>query len=65
VISVNECDPLRDEGINFYRMLLRAGVAAQGRTVLGTTHGIEVMPIACPDITDARASDIVAFLRSL
>ncbi|NDF30778.1 MAG: esterase, partial [Acidimicrobiia bacterium] len=26
VISVNECDPLRDEGINFYRLLLRAGV---------------------------------------
>ena len=24
MISVNECDPLRDEGINFYRMLLRA-----------------------------------------
>jgi len=25
VISVNECDPLRDEGIEFYRLLLRAG----------------------------------------
>ena len=22
MISVNECDPLRDEGINFYRLLL-------------------------------------------
>ena len=22
VISVNECDPLRDEGIEFYRLLL-------------------------------------------
>jgi acetyl esterase/lipase len=28
IISVNECDPLRDEGINFYR-LLRAGVRAR------------------------------------
>ena len=27
VINVNECDPLRDEGINFYRLLLSAGVA--------------------------------------
>ena len=27
VISVNECDPLRDEGINFYRLLLKNGVA--------------------------------------
>ena len=25
VISVNECDPLRDEGIAFYRTLLRSG----------------------------------------
>lgn len=65
VISVNECDPLRDEGINFYRLLLRAGVAARGRTVLGTTHGIEIMPIACPDVTEAAANDIVAFVRSL
>ena len=64
VISVNECDPLRDEGINFYRLLLRAGVAARGRTMLGTTHGIEVMPITCPDVTEAAAHDIVAFLKS-
>lgn len=63
VISVNECDPLRDEGINFYRLLLRAGVAARARTVLGTTHGIEVMPIACPDITKAAIADLVTFAR--
>ncbi len=65
VISVNECDPLRDEGINFFRLLLHAGVAARGRTMLGTTHGIEIMPIACPDVTEAAASDIVAFLTTL
>lgn len=63
VISVNECDPLRDEGINFYRLLLRAGVPARARTVLGTTHGIELMPIACPDITHAALTDLVAFAR--
>jgi acetyl esterase/lipase len=62
VISVNECDPLRDEGINFYRLLLRAGVSARARTVLGTTHGIEVMPIACPDITAAAITDLVDFV---
>jgi acetyl esterase/lipase len=28
VISVNECDPLRDEGIGFYRLLLESGVSA-------------------------------------
>jgi len=37
VISVNECDPLRDEGINFYRLLLRAGVGARCIQVMGTT----------------------------
>ncbi len=61
VISVNECDPLRDEGINFYRMLLRAGVPARAKTILGTTHGIELMPIACPEITEAAQIDLVAF----
>eukprot|EP00931_Biecheleriopsis_adriatica_P052173 TRINITY_DN30325_c0_g1_i1.p1 TRINITY_DN30325_c0_g1~~TRINITY_DN30325_c0_g1_i1.p1 ORF type:complete len:351 (+),score=54.03 TRINITY_DN30325_c0_g1_i1:153-1055(+) len=29
VISVNECDPLRDEGVNFYRRLVEAGVSAR------------------------------------
>jgi len=35
-ISVNECDPLRDEGVEFYRLLLRAGQSARCRTVMGT-----------------------------
>ena len=65
IVITAQFDPLRDEGINFYRLLLRAGVAARGRTMLGTTHGIEIMPIACPDVTEAAASDIVAFLMSL
>ncbi|MEY3617961.1 MAG: hypothetical protein RL726_659 [Actinomycetota bacterium] len=61
VISVNECDPLRDEGINYFRLLLRAGVPARAKTILGTTHGIELMPIACPEITEAAQVDLVAF----
>lgn len=64
VISVNECDPLRDEGIAFYRLLLSAGVAARGRTVLGTCHGIEVFPPACPEISHSTAADIAAFAMS-
>jgi acetyl esterase len=58
VISVNECDPLRDEGIAFYRMLLRAGVAARGRQVMGTIHGTEIFAITCPDISRDTAADI-------
>jgi acetyl esterase/lipase len=64
VISVNECDPLRDEGIAFYRLLLSAGVLARGRTVLGTSHGVEVFPPLCPEISHSAAADIAAFATS-
>ena len=65
VISVNECDPLRDEGINFYRLLLDSGVPARARESLGTCHGIEIMPVVCPDISHATAADIATFVSSL
>jgi acetyl esterase/lipase len=61
VISVNECDPLRDEGIEFYRLLLRAGVRARCRIAMGTIHGTEIFAIACPDISLAAAQDVAAF----
>jgi acetyl esterase/lipase len=64
VISVNECDPLRDEGIAFYRRLLEAGVSARGRVVLGTTHATELYPTLCPDLTFATANDLVDFAYS-
>jgi acetyl esterase/lipase len=63
VISVNECDPLRDEGIEFYRLLLRAGVPARCRQVMGTIHGTEVFAIACPDISRETAASIAQFCR--
>jgi len=58
VISVNECDPLRDEGLEFYRLLLRAGVPARARQVMGTIHGTEIFAICCPDISRDTASDL-------
>jgi len=61
VISVNECDPLRDEGINFYRLLIRNGVAAKCRQVMGTIHGTEIFPVCCPDISRDTARDLAAF----
>src|SRR5271170_2811265 len=63
VISVNECDPLRDEGIVFYRLLLASGVAARCRQVMGTVHGTEIFAICCPDISRDTASDIANFAR--
>lgn len=63
MISVNECDPLRDEGINFYRLLLKSGVRAFCRQVMGTTHGTEVFPLTAPDIARETAVSIAAFAR--
>ena len=64
VINVNECDPLRDEGINFYRLLLSAEVPARCRQMMGTMHGTEIFSIACPDITADTARDIAGFARN-
>ncbi|MAE93058.1 MAG: esterase [Deltaproteobacteria bacterium] len=61
VISVNECDPLRDEGIAFYRLLLRAGVPARCRQAMGTIHGTEIFPIACPEISRDAARNLADF----
>ena len=63
VISVNECDPLRDEGIEFYRLLLRAGVPARCRQVMGTIHGTEIFAAACPDVSRETAASIARFCR--
>jgi acetyl esterase len=65
VISVNECDPLRDEGIEFYRLLLRAGVAARCRQVMGTTHGGDLISIAIPDVSRETAASIAQFCRQV
>jgi len=64
MISVNECDPLRDEGINFFRLLLRAGVDARCRQVMGTIHGTEIFPMLCPDISRDTAASIADFART-
>lgn len=43
VISVNELDPFRDEGLGYYRKLARAGVNVTGRIVAGVCHAAEIM----------------------
>jgi acetyl esterase/lipase len=65
MISVNECDPLRDEGIEFYRLLVRAGVPARCRQVMGTIHGTEIFSISCPEISYDTAADIAHFCRTV
>ena len=61
VINVNEFDPLRDEGIEFYRLLIANDVPARCRLMMGTIHATEVFPVMCPDVTHDTARDIVAF----
>lgn len=65
MISVNECDPLRDEGVEFYRLLVRAGVNAQCRQVMGTIHGTEIFSLACPDISYETARSIAHFAKTI
>lgn len=62
-ITVNECDPLRDDGINFYRLLLSAGVNARCKQVMGTVHGTEIYILPCPDISRDAAREIAVFAR--
>jgi acetyl esterase/lipase len=64
VISVNECDPLLDEGIAFYRKLLAAGVPARCRQVMGTIHATEIFPASAPDISANTANDIAYLART-
>ncbi len=66
VISVNQLDPLRDEGLAFARKLLDAGVPVVSRTVNGTCHGGDmIFAAAMPDVYQATIRDISGFARSL
>ncbi len=66
VISVNELDPLRDEGLVYYRKLVGAGVSAVSRTVNGTCHAGDCLFVdAMPDVFAATIRDIKGFADSL
>jgi len=66
VISVNELDPLRDEGLKYYQKLLAAGVSGYSRTVTGTCHAGDVLfRKAIPDVYAATLRDIKGFADSL
>ncbi|MEQ8859087.1 MAG: alpha/beta hydrolase fold domain-containing protein [Pseudomonadales bacterium] len=66
VISVNELDPLRDEGLEYYRKLVRAGNSAVARTVHGTNHAGDLMlPDVTPDLYQETLRSLCGFARSL
>lgn len=63
VISVNECDPLRDEGVLLGRKMVDAGVDATTINVMGTCHGADT--ICRGPIMDTTIRNIAAFAKSL
>ena len=66
VISVNELDPMRDEGLRYYRMLMDSGVRGYSRTVNGTCHaGDMILRKAMPDVYAVTIRDIKGFADSL
>ena len=66
VISVNELDPLRDEGLAFFHKLLKAGVPAVGRTLNGTCHaGDCLLRGALPDVYLSTIRSIKTFADNL
>jgi acetyl esterase/lipase len=66
VVSVNELDPLRDEGLIFARKLMAAGVTTLSRTVNGTGHGFDALnPLVLPNVYYATIGDIYRFATTL
>jgi acetyl esterase len=66
VISVNELDPLRDEGLAYYYKLLQAGVPVTVRVNLGLTHGADsIFRQAVSDVYAWTVDDIKRFAASL
>jgi len=65
VVSVNECDPLRDEGIEFYRLLLRARRARAMPPGDGHDPRHGDLRDACPDVSRETAASIARFCRGI
>ena len=66
VITVNELDPLRDEGLAYHHKLRFAGVSSTCRIVAGTSHAADVIfRAAIPDVYAASARDVAGFAYSL
>jgi len=66
MLTMDELDPLRDEGIAFYRKLLAAGVKVAASVSLGTVHGSGVgYRKAHPENYNAVVRSVGAFAHSL
>jgi acetyl esterase len=64
VITTDELDPLRDEGLSYLRLLKSAGVRADGFTYAGVGHaGEQLAAVALPELFDRVLCDVADFAR--
>ncbi len=65
-ITVNELDPLRDEGLAYYRKVLDAGVPCVAKTIHGTPHaGDQMFGAVIPDVFADTLRSIYGFAQGL
>lgn len=66
VLSMDELDPLRDEGMAYYRKLMAAGVRVTADVNLGVTHAaFLIFRKALPDVHERALERIVAFAKAV
>jgi acetyl esterase/lipase len=66
IISLNELDTLRDEGIELSQRLTKLGNEGYYKVVKGTVHATEVsLPTEVPEIRSGMLDGIASFARSL
>jgi acetyl esterase/lipase len=66
LIITNELDPLRDEGLAYYRKLVKAGVRAVSRMNMGVCHEAELfLRQTLPDMFLLNLWDVKTFAEGL
>ena len=65
-ITVNELDPLRDEGLAYSEKLKKAGISVSSKIIRGTVHAAEnIFPLEIPEIHNQAIQDIKNFSYNL